>query len=203
MAFEPVQAIGASVNFATEDVSDAEETACLDRARAGDSPSVDWLVNRYRVRAVRLAMVVLGRSGEAEDAAQEAFIKAFRNLHLFRGEGSFKSWLFRIVVRVCLDRTRRPNWNAEVELNFDDDTVTEIPAVDTDANLRIAVTALLGEMKPAMRAILTLREIEGLDYAEIASILGIPAGRVKWRLHTARKDFQALWTKMEEEVRRV
>jgi len=83
-----------------------EEAGWLSRARAGDEAAYRWLLDRYRARAVRLAAHVLRHEGEAEDVAQEAFVKAFRRLPSFRGEGRFSPWLFGIVVRLCLDRRR-------------------------------------------------------------------------------------------------
>lgn len=83
-----------------------EEAGWLSRARAGDEAAYRWLLDRYRARAVRLAAHVLRHEGEAEDVAQEAFVKAFRRLPSFRGEGRFSAWLFGIVVRLCLDRRR-------------------------------------------------------------------------------------------------
>src|SRR5947209_7277831 len=83
---------------------DREEAAWIRRAQEADESAFRWLMDRYRRRAVRLAAHVLRRPDEAEDVAQEAFIRAFKNLHRFRGEGGFYTWLYRIVIRICLDR---------------------------------------------------------------------------------------------------
>src|SRR5690349_8920331 len=88
-----------------------EENGWIGRARTGDPTAFQWLLNRYRDRVVRLASHVLRRPSEAEDVAQEAFIKAFRSLGSFRGDGRFYTWLYHIVVRICLDRRRLARWD--------------------------------------------------------------------------------------------
>src|SRR5947207_14279826 len=92
---------------------DREEALWIRRAKEADESAFRWLMDRYRRRAVRLAAHVLRRPDEAEDVAQEAFIRAFKHLHRFRGEGGFYSWLYRIVIRICLDRKRSCSWSAE------------------------------------------------------------------------------------------
>src|SRR5258708_39124666 len=95
---------------------DREEAGWIARAKTGDEAAIGWLIARYRQRAVRLATHILRRPGEAEDVAQEAFVRAFRNLHSFRGEGRFYTWLYQIVVRICLDRRKLARWVAETPL---------------------------------------------------------------------------------------
>jgi RNA polymerase sigma-70 factor, ECF subfamily len=183
---------------------DVEEACWLDRARAGDEAGYAWLLSRYRSRVVRLAAHVLRRPAEAEDAAQEAFIRAFRNLRAFRGEGRFYTWLYHIVVRVCLDRRRLARWEAEVQidelsLNVQRD---ETPGADI-IHHRLLVERLLDQLSPPMRAAMVLREIEGLEYTEIAEILGIPVGTVRSRLNAARAKFRSIYEAALQEARNV
>jgi RNA polymerase sigma-70 factor (ECF subfamily) len=173
---------------------DREEAVWVARARAGDEAAYRWLLDRYRARAVRLAAHVLRHGGEAEDVAQEAFLKAFRRLSSFRGEGRFSAWLFGIVVRLCLDRRRSARWMREVP-----EDAPPPPAPTDDPDTRLLVGVLLDRLSPPMRAALVLREMEGLDYDEIAQTLGIPVGTVRSRLHAARAQFRALWTAALEE----
>ncbi len=172
-----------------------EEAGWIARARTGDEAAYRWLLEQYRGRAVRLAAHVLRRDSEAEDAAQEAFVRAFRHLPTFRGNGPFSAWLFGIVVRVCLDRMRSARWTQEGGVLSD--TVT---AADTSeaVTTRVAVHALLAQLSPPLRAALVLRELEGFDYPEIAASLNIPVGTVRSRLHVARAQFRALWLASEE-----
>src|SRR5438309_5676465 len=102
-----------AVSLEADIAEDREEAAWIRRALEADESAFRWLMDRYRRRAVRLAAHVLRRPDEAEDVAQEAFIRAFRNLRSFRGEGRFYTWFYQIVVRVCLDRRRLSRWSAE------------------------------------------------------------------------------------------
>ena len=172
-----------------------EEAAWLAKARAGDEAAYRWLLDRYRMRVVRLAAHVLRREGEAEDVAQEAFLRAFRRLPSFRGEGRFSAWLFGIAVRLCLDRRRSAWWTREVP----EDAAPPPSFAPDSPDTRLLVEALLNRLSPPMRAALILREMEGLDYDEIAATLAIPVGTVRSRLHAARAQFRALWTEAGEE----
>lgn len=192
---------------ATEDGEDTEERRQMARARVGDEAAIGWLIMRYRQRAVRLAARILRRPDEAEDVAQEAFISAFRNLHTFRGEGRFYTWLYHIIVRLCLDRQRTRRWNSEESLDLDallGDAAqlaeTDIKNLENNVSNHVLVEMLLDRLSPPMRAMLVLRELEGLEYEEIAKMLEIPVGRVKWRLHEARARFRTLWEAAMQEV---
>lgn len=183
---------------------DAEEVRWVERARAGEEAAYGWLLTRYRQRAVRLAAHILRRPEEAEDAAQEAFIRAFRNLHRFRRQGRFYTWLYQIVVRVCLERKRSARWRSErpaSELLAPSAHRSVAEAGSTDR--RLLVEELLDRLSPEMRATLALRELEGLEYAEIAETLEIPIGTVRSRLNAAREQFRALWTAAQQEADRV
>jgi RNA polymerase sigma-70 factor (ECF subfamily) len=177
--------------------ADPEEARQIGRARNNDPSAIDWLLARYRARVIRLATHILRRPDEAEDAAQEAFVRAFRNLDSFRDEGAFYTWLYRIVVRVCLDR--RSSASRRRESSMGDQALNEAahdPSIG-DLETRIVVERLMARLSPSLRAALVLRELEGLEYGEIARVLGIPIGLVRWRLHTARKQFQELWLESE------
>ena len=175
-----------------------EERTMLDRCALGDERAIRWVLNKYRDRVVRLAAHVLHNPREAEDIAQEAFVKAFRQIGQFRGESGFYAWLYRIVVNLCLDRMRRKSATSETPL--DETTAPWIGAVTPDMEKRIIVEGVLDSLTPPMRAALVLREVEGLEYAEIAEVLGIPVGTVRSRLNTAREQFRRRWTALQEEA---
>ena len=178
-----------------------EEERWLTLARSGDEAGYRGLLEQYRERAVRLAAHVLRSSSEAEDVAQEAFIRAFRNLRSFRGESRFYTWLYHIVVRVCLDRRKRAWWQREVQPDL---SRAEEWAVFTGAtDNRVLVEALLDRLTPPMRAALVLRELEGLAYEEIAVVLEIPVGTVRSRLNSARAQFRTLWEAARRETENV
>jgi len=172
-----------------------EEAHWIDQARAGDEAAYRWLLGQYRTRVVRLAAHVLRSSGDAEDVAQDTFVRAFQRLSSFRGQGRFSAWLFSITVRLCLDRRRSAHAACEVPAVLAPDATAPPPATDT----RLLIESLLDKLTPPMRAALVLREIEELDYDEIAAALGIPVGTVRSRLHTARAQFRELWTAAQAE----
>ena len=178
-----------------------EERAWLDRCAQGDERAIRWVLDRYRDRVVRLASHVLHNSREAEDVAQEAFVKAFRQIDQFRGESGFYAWLYRIVINLCLDRMRRKCVTAELPL--EERTLPDRSALCPDMEKRLAVEQVLDSLTPPMRAALVLREVEGLEYAEIAQVLNIPVGTVRSRLNTAREQFRRRWTAIQEEANHV
>ncbi len=173
-----------------------EEALWIARARAGDEAAFRWLLGRYRPRVVRLAAHVLRSEGDAEDAAQEAFVKAFQRLPSFRGDGRFSAWLFSLTVRLCLDRRRSARFGREVPADAAPDAVS----ADTSPDTRLLIDTLLDQLTPPMRAALVLREIEGFEYDEISQMLGIPVGTVRSRLHAARARFRELWTVAQTEA---
>jgi RNA polymerase sigma-70 factor (ECF subfamily) len=197
MAGEIESTFPTALNWVGEDCEEARQLA---RARTGDQVAIGWLISRYRLRAVRLATRILRRPDEAEDVAQEAFIRAFRNLHAFRGDGRFYTWLYHIIVRICLDRQRIRKWNAEEQIDLDSlrDEAAQLSAENVENQVLVAM--LLDRLSPPMRAMLVLRELEGLEYEEIARVLEIPVGRVKWRLHEARAQFRVIWQEVMREV---
>ncbi len=172
-----------------------EEAQWIARARTGDEAAYRWLLGQYRDRVVRLAAHVLRGDGDAEDVAQEAFLRAFKRLPEFRGDGPFSAWLFQITVRLCLDRRRRFHWTREAP----ETAAPNVPTPDPFPDTHILIEALLDQLTPPLRAALVLREIEGFDYDEIAAALQIPVGTVQSRLSAARAKFRAQWTAIDEE----
>lgn len=174
-----------------------EERTWLDRCAEGDERAIRWILNRYRDRVVRLATHVLHNPREAEDIAQEAFVKAFRQIKNFRGESGFYAWLYRIVINLCLDRMRRKCMTSETSL---EGTLPILVSCEPDVEKRLIVEQVLDSLTPPMRAALVLREMEGLEYSEIALVLNIPVGTVRSRLNTAREQFRRRWTAIQEEA---
>jgi RNA polymerase sigma-70 factor (ECF subfamily) len=155
-------------------------------------------LSAYRGRILRLTTAVLHDPDLAEDAAQECFIKEFRAIRSFRGESSFYTWLSRIAMRACMDCLRRRRPGTEPETRGSGDCVSAGPAHASVE--RLAVEALLDRLTPALRAALVLRELDGLEYDEIAETLGIPVGTVRSRLHAARARFRELYAEASEEA---
>ncbi|HLI49213.1 MAG TPA: sigma-70 family RNA polymerase sigma factor [Chthonomonas sp.] len=188
-------------DLATATPEQREELYWLQRCAEGDERAVRWILQKYRDRVVRLAAQVLRSSREAEDIAQEAFVKAFRQIGQFRGEVSFYAWLYRIVVNLCLDRMRRKSTKLETSLDAEALSTLVAPSVDTDQ--RLAIEQIINSLSPPIRAALILREVEGLEYAEIAEVLDIPVGTVRSRLSAAREQFRQKWLALQEEIENV
>ena len=172
-----------------------EEIILIKKAQKGDTAAFETLVKAHEGFVYNLALRSLRQESDAEDAAQEVFIKAWTSLGSFRGECKFSVWLYRITGNVCTDMLRRRS-PAAVSLTLDDDEGGELDIADTaptphealekkerGAALQRALDALPEDYR---RAIM-LREAAGLSYDEIASELKIDIGTVKSRIFRARK----------------
>ena len=175
-----------------------DETALIQAAQAGDLDSFNRLVLAYQDIVFSQAYRMMGDGEAAEDATQEAFISAYRNLRGYRG-GSFRAWLLRIVTNACYDelrrRKRRPTTPLE-PLDTEDEEV-ESPHWLADskpspeeaaerAELEHALQHCLNGLPEDFRAVVVLVDIQGLDYAEAGVSIGSPVGTVKSRLARAR-----------------
>jgi len=168
----------------------ADDTELVAACAEGMPDAFCELLSRYRRSAVSLAYQMLGKVEDAEDVAQEAFVRVFVAIPRFRGQAAFSTWLYRIVTNLCLgDRRRR---KATVAL----DAVNELRATDSPARRvtdGLLARQVLSEMGAELRAILLLREQEGLSYREIADALDLPLGTVRSRLSKARLTFRRIW----------
>ena len=167
-----------------------EELVAL--ARAGDAGAFDELVARHQSAAFRAAMSALRNPHDAEEAAQDAFVRAWANLVRFRGDASFRTWLLTIVWNVAMSRRRSmaPWFRRAVPL----DAAAEVPERSAgphgEASFHetraLVVTAIEG-LSPKLRDVLLLAQSGDYGYGEIAVMLSIPVGTVKWRVSEARK----------------
>jgi RNA polymerase sigma-70 factor (ECF subfamily) len=174
---------------------DAELVA---RVLDDDQDAFADLVRRHHPAIHGLCLSMLGSAVEADDAAQDAFLKAYRSLSRFRGESTFGSWLYRVAANVCLDRLRRrkrektDSWEGLVEERGDDIERLMPSTPDGSAALedKDLVDRVLGCLSPEHRLILTLREVQGLDYRELTQTLDCSLDAVKSRLKRARQSFE-------------
>ncbi len=161
---------------------------------AGDRAAYADLVRRHHPRVLRLCLSLLGRPADAEDAAQTAFIKAYERLDSFRGEASFATWLHRIAANVCLDLLRKSAREKADSLEVLEASQTRAWRRATagpdeaaePARRRDLLENILGPLSPEYRLALTLKEVQGLTYEEIAVELGWTLDSVKARLRRAR-----------------
>lgn len=182
----------------------ATDEELIDRCRRGEPQAYRELVERYQRRAVGIALGMLRNREDALDAAQEAFVKVYRNLEGFKGDSSFYTWLYRIVVNVCIDHIRKHRKAKAVE--YDDtfrrrDEIQDVPLTGNtrpmhpafgveNKELEKALNEALAQLSENHRTILVLREVEGLSYEEIAEVMECHLGTVMSRLHHARKNMQ-------------
>jgi RNA polymerase sigma-70 factor (ECF subfamily) len=178
----------------------ADDRALVERATRGDREAFGALVQRHQDRVFNLAYQVVRNREDALDVAQEAFVKAFTSLPSFKGESSFTTWMHRIVVNLAIDALRRRRRGDATTYDdrraVSDDAGETLMAPDDPATAMEArqLRTLLGRgiqaLPPAHRAVLILREIEGLSYEEIARAVGCSLGTVMSRLFYARRKLQ-------------
>lgn len=170
----------------------SSDETLVERARAGDLESFEELVDRYRDLVVRVAARIVGPS-DAEDVAQDVFLRAFHRLGQFRGgEALFRSWLLRIAHNSALnalEQRRRKDDTRDGGEDFDVEDPGRRPADELEVSERAERLATkLQQVQPSHRTVLVLRDVEGLTYQEIAQITDAPIGSVKGRLHRARRE---------------
>jgi RNA polymerase sigma-70 factor, ECF subfamily len=173
--------------------------ALVARARAGDLAAFNALVDQHQGQVYGVCLRMLGQPAAAEDAAQETFISAWRSIGRLRGD-RFAPWLLRIAANVCTDelrrRKRRPGVSLEDELDaggFQPADPDPSPEAATLSNeLRRTIDGALAQLGEEQRLAVILSDIEGLDYQEIAEVMGTSLGTVKSRLSRARAQLRQL-----------
>lgn len=171
----------------------------VERAQRGDKAAFDLLVQKYQRKLGRLLSRMIRDQAEVEDVVQEAFIKAYRALPNFRGDSAFYTWLYRIGINTAKNYLvamgRRPQVSTEIEVedaeNFEDGH--ELRTIDTPETelmtkqIAKTVNDTVAGLPEELRTAITLREIEGLSYEEIATLMGCPIGTVRSRIFRARE----------------
>jgi RNA polymerase sigma-70 factor (ECF subfamily) len=183
--------------------SDAEDLALVSQTLAGQNEAFGQLVGRYQKVMYTVALRMLGNTADAQDATQDAFVKAYQRLASFDGKHRFYSWMYRILVNECLNvnRDRRP------EDALGDNEESDGTPFDTmlESERREQIQMALLQLTPEYRTVVVLRHFAGQSYGEIAEALAIPEKTVKSRLYSARQRLGELllgWKDSEkEEVR--
>jgi RNA polymerase sigma-70 factor (ECF subfamily) len=179
-------------------VGESEEAHLIARCRAGDRQAQETLVHRCQKMVYRVACSMLSDPEEALDASQDVLVAMLRSLPRFRGESRFQTWLYRITVNVCIMRRRSLRARTRLVTSFpseppqrpwhEDDPGSAVVSREAQA----AVREHLRRLPPEYRAVLVLRELEGLSYGEIAEALGIPLGTVQSRIGRGRRRLRDL-----------
>ena len=182
------------------------EAALIGRIQNGSREEFRVLVQRYQSRVYSVAYRLMGDPEEAEDIAQEAFLRAYRNLGRFQGQASFYTWVYRITTNLALSRLRylerRGRGKSEsVEQSREDPERRGLDPIDTGPNpreqlieqdLEKRIGEALGRLPTMFRIVVVLRDIENKSYEEVARLTGLPLGTVKSRLHEGRAKLQQM-----------
>jgi RNA polymerase sigma-70 factor, ECF subfamily len=187
------------------DAVEPDDRVLVKRCQAGDSSAFNDLVIRYRSKVFMMVYGMVQNEQDAWDLAQEGFLKAWRSIHRFKGQSSFYTWLYRIMTNVTIDSLRRKGIRGEAE--FDDriapanvepgsrttPSAVPLPHIKLEQReIRQRIDEAIGKLSPEHRAVIVMKEIEDLQYSEIAEILECSLGTVMSRLFYARKKLQTL-----------
>jgi RNA polymerase sigma-70 factor (ECF subfamily) len=179
-----------------------DDRALVAAAQRGDRDAFRTLFERYHRRAYALALGILRHQDDAMDAVQDAFIKAHKHLDKFEGTSSFYTWLYRIVMNVSIDHLRKHKRVKPVELDesrlendADDPLLPRILGGNPgrallDKQIRARIDQALDELSENHRAVLVMRELEGLSYEDMAQAMGCSKGTIMSRLFHARRNMQ-------------
>ena len=186
---------------ALDDDAASGERRLLDGLRRGEPAAENELVERYAARAYRLAIAITRNASDAEEVVQDALWSAIRKIDTFRGDAALGSWLYRIVTNAACQKVRRTaHQRAEISLDdvlprFHEDGA---PAAIVDdwsgrlddpairSHVRATLSAAIDDLSPDYRALVILRDVDGLTIAEAATSMGISLANAKTRLHRAR-----------------
>ena len=170
------------------------------RAASGSREAFDDLVRRHQASIVSLARALTNGSVDAEDLAQEVFLRAWRSLRGFRGDSTFRTWLHRVAVNVIhshhgrMSRLRRMFQPTSADPDAVDplEQAADPVNVESDVIMRDAIDKALASLPEDLRVAITLRDVQGLDYREIASVLEVPIGTVESRIFRGRQRLKPL-----------
>jgi RNA polymerase sigma-70 factor (ECF subfamily) len=190
-----------------------DDLELVSRCQAGDTEAFNQLVTRYRNRAYAMIYNMVRNEQDAWDLAQDGFLKAWKSIAKFRGQSSFYTWLYRILMNVTIDSLRRKQIEGGME--FDDEIGLQniAPGAATapkaemepanrmsDKEIRERIDEAIAKLSPEHRMAIVMREIDGLEYTEIAEQMGCSLGTVMSRLSYARKKLQALLKDVYETI---
>ena len=174
----------------------------VERILGGDELAFSELVLKYRNRVMGVAARMLGNRVEAEDLAQDVFVKVYYSLKSFKGEALFSTWLYRITANSCLNHRRRRKLEAEIGEARDGresllaDAGSNPQALLEEREVKALLEKAIDALPPEQRIVLILRDIEGLSYEAIADSLELELGTVRSRLHRARLEVQTSMKKV-------
>src|ERR1051326_3554046 len=199
---------------ATAAQADVMESDLIRQAQNGDTGAFDELVSRFRNRVFGMIYNMVHNEPDAWDLAQERFVKCWKSIGRFRGQSSFYTWLYRIVMNVTIDWLRKKQvkgsgaeFDDAVQLKEIDPAARTAPKADAlpykqmeRQEIRARIDAAIEQLSPEHRAVILMKETEDMQYHEIAEALGCSIGTVMSRLFYARKKLQNLLRDLYENV---
>ena len=199
---------------ATPAEADVPDAVLVEQAQKGDTAAFDQLVSRYRSRIFGMIYNMVHNEQDAWDLAQDSFVKAWKSIARFRGQSSFYTWIYRIVMNVTIDSLRKKQvkgggaeFDDAIQLRDIDPASRTVPHADAlpyekmeHREIRGRIDAAIAELTPEHRAVILMKEIEGMQYHEIAESLGCSIGTVMSRLFYARKKLQSQLRDVYENV---
>lgn len=182
----------------------ADERKLIEQVLQGNDEAFTQLIKEYEDKVYNLCLRMSGNRDDAQDLAQEAFLKAWRGLRFYKQEASFSTWLYRLTSNVCIDYLRQKKRRPVQSLTADDEEEAQYDVVDPaptpyeqaeNTQVREAVAAAMDGLEEEFRQVLTLRVVEELSYDEIAQIMDLKVGTVKSRLARAREKLRKILLK--------
>ena len=185
----------------------SDDLTTIERFKKGEKAAFEELVLKYQDRIYNLCRHLLGNAHDAEDAAQDVFLKAYQALPKFQPDASLYTWLYRIATNICIDRRRKPVFESLFGGSGEGERLVHDRASDAPSPEKLYQSKQIGQalqvsldtLSPKLRAIIVLKEIEELSYEEIADVLEISMGTVKSRISRAREELQKLMIKFREQ----
>jgi RNA polymerase sigma-70 factor (ECF subfamily) len=186
-----------SIQFATRERA-SDDLELVRACKKGDVAAFEQLVKRHGGRLLRVSQTVTHNREDSEDAVQEAFLKAFQNLANFREDSQFSTWLIRITVNQSLMKLRKQRTRKEVSLDEDFQAVGDVPPLDVPdrapnpeqlcwaSELRDILVRTVEDLRPILRTVFVLRDVEGLSIEQTAQVLNLSPAAVKARLRRVR-----------------
>jgi RNA polymerase sigma-70 factor (ECF subfamily) len=188
-------------------VRTTDDLNLIERFKTGDTSAFGEIVSKYQDKVYNLCRHMLRNAYDAEDAAQEVFLKACQALPKFQPEASLYTWLYRIATNTCIDYKKKPIFESLFGDSGEGERLVHDRASDAPSPEKLyqskqidqALQEGLGKLSPKLRAIIILKEVEELSYEEIADTLEISMGTVKSRIARAREELQKLMQKFREQ----
>jgi RNA polymerase sigma-70 factor (ECF subfamily) len=199
---------------ATVAQADVSELDLVKRCQAGNTEAFDELVTRYRTRIFAMIYNMVHNEQDAWDLAQDSFVKAWKSIRRFQGKSSFYTWVYRIVMNVTIDWLRKKQvkgagveFDDAIQLKEINPASKTLPKADPlpyermeRAEVRTRIDDAIKQLSPEHRAVILMKETEGMQYHEIAESLGCSIGTVMSRLFYARKKLQNLLKDVYENI---